>query len=113
MASKPWQFQPGVSGNPSGRPATKSIELKKLLEDHIPSAAELLLKFVNDKKLHPKIRLEAMKELFDRGIGRPHQTTDLKVEGQIPAVLTGELSDDDISSMETPTRPPTNGVQEH
>ena len=112
MRDQNGRWVPGVSGNPAGKPPN-SIQLSKLLVDSIPGAAKLLIDMVNNKKLSPKLRLDAMKELFDRGIGKPHQTTDLKVEGQIPAVLTGELSDDDIDSMETAARPPTDGVSEH
>lgn len=59
------RFKPGVSGNPGGRP--KGVAAKA--REHTGRAIEVLVEALEDKDA--RMRLQAAKELLDRGYGRP------------------------------------------
>jgi hypothetical protein len=59
------KFQPGVSGNPGGRP--KGIAA--LARQHTDKALEVLSTALDDAD--GRIRVAAAKELLDRGYGKP------------------------------------------
>lgn len=59
------KFQPGVSGNPGGRP--KGIAAKA--REHTDKAIEILVAGLDDKDA--RVRLVAARELLDRGYGKP------------------------------------------
>ncbi len=65
-------FQPGVSGNPSGRPKSK-VDIKELARTHAKVAIEALVAALSD----PKARVPAAVALLDRGFGRPMQATEV------------------------------------
>ena len=82
MASKPYQFQPGKSGNPGGR--TKAHrELARYIRDKTQDGKELAdicLAIARDPDAERRVRLIAIEWLGDRGIGKPVQAVDLRVE---------------------------------
>jgi HEAT repeat protein len=59
------RFKPGVSGNPGGRP--KGIAAKA--REHTGRVIEVLVEALEDKDA--RVRIQAAKELLDRGYGRP------------------------------------------
>ena len=65
------KFKPGQSGNPGGRPKVVA-EVQELARQHAPAAiielARLALKAKNET-----VRVAAIRELLDRGYGRPRQ----------------------------------------
>jgi hypothetical protein len=65
------KFKPGESGNPGGRPKVVA-EVQDLARQHAPAAivelARLALKAKNET-----VRVAAIRELLDRGYGRPRQ----------------------------------------
>ena len=73
------KFSKGVSGNPGGRPKVLA-EVQELARQHVPSViaelARLALKGKNETA-----RIAAIRELLDRGYGRPRQA----VEDSVPA----------------------------
>lgn len=74
---KPYQFKPGEVHNPYGRPRLTEEEkqeradAKKILKAAAPTAAEMLVRMVNDPKF--KKHFEACTEVLDRTIGKPNQ----------------------------------------
>lgn len=59
------KFQPGVSGNPGGRP--KGIAAKA--REHTERAVEVLVAGMEDDDA--RVRIAAARELLDRGYGKP------------------------------------------
>lgn len=63
-------FAPGVSGNPSGRPAVVT-ELQKLAREHTTAALQVLIDVMGNRGAAPAARVAAATALLDRGYGRP------------------------------------------
>ncbi len=67
---KPWQFKPGTSGNPSGRPlGSKSLKTY---------AKEYLLSLSDDEKLE---YMKGMDKIWEMAEGKPKQ--DMELSGEL------------------------------
>ena len=73
------KFQPGQSGNPGGRPK-KVLEIADKALDMADEMLEELKTIAKDKEAPPAVRLQAIKEINDRGLGRPMQSIDVAQE---------------------------------
>ena len=73
------QFQPGQSGNPTGRPRNpKNIaELRELAREKTGAMLEFLSKAALNPKVSMTVRVQAATEVLNRGWGRPQQSLDL------------------------------------
>ena len=67
---KPYQFKPGVSGNPSGRPANS---LKKFAQKYFQNMTE-------EEKIEFLKRVDP-KTIWEMGEGKPKQ--DIEIEGEM------------------------------
>lgn len=78
MAKSNGRFQPGVTGNPGGRPKMPE-ELKTRLRDLGPKAVETLEHLLESEQ--ERIRLAAAQTLLDRAYGKPSQEVALENVG--------------------------------
>ncbi len=67
------RFQPGVSGNPGGRPKVTAQVIESARE-HSPAAISTLVEIMNDHSAPHAARIAAANALLDRGYGKPPQT---------------------------------------
>ena len=79
------KFRKGQSGNPGGRPKVM-VEVQELARQHAPAVivelARLALKAKNETA-----RIAAIRELLDRGYGRPRQAMEVSIPGVNPLQL--------------------------
>jgi hypothetical protein len=66
------RWQPGQSGNPSGRPRIVG-EVQSLARRHTKRAIKTLSEIMQDEKAPPAARVAAASAILDRGYGRPIQ----------------------------------------
>ncbi len=71
-------FQPGVSGNPGGRPKVLA-EVRDLARQHTTTAVQALVDIMQDKKAPAAARVGAATALLDRGYGKPTQPIEASV----------------------------------
>lgn len=95
---KSHRFQPGVSGNPGGRPkglertAREAMALREYTAKSgqtfkgEEAAFQCLIDMFFDEKCAPRERIAAFKEWCDRGYGKAKQS--VKVTGESAAVAT-------------------------
>ena len=93
------KFRKGQSGNPGGRPKVLG-EVQELARQYAPKAivelARLALKAKNETA-----RIAAIRELLDRGYGRPRQVMEVSVPADNPLqLLLDEI--DALSRIEPP-----------
>jgi hypothetical protein len=96
-------FEPGLSGNPSGRPrrpdtiATRQIfvTVKTAARALTQEAIDTLAAVMSDQKAPPAARISAAVALLDRGHGRPSQAVDLNIGCDL-----ARLTDDELETLE-------------
>lgn len=89
---KPTQFQPGQSGNPSGRPK-KIQDAEKLAEESLEEAMKKLKELMNSD--NEKVALAAAQTLIDRAMGKARQSVAHTIgkDKDVPELTTAELID--------------------
>lgn len=86
------RFVPGTSGNPGGR--SKSLAaIRQLAREHAETAIKKLVELLSSE--NERVRLDAIREVLDRGFGRPQQAIDLGLVNTELATMIGDLSDDE------------------
>ena len=73
-------WQKGESGNPGGRPAMLK-EVRQICQDISPEGCQVLHQIMWDEKQPASARVAAVREIFDRAMGKPEQ--EHRVSGQI------------------------------
>ena len=84
------RFQPGVSGNPSGRPKIVG-EVMELARQHTAKAISTLVEIMQDEGAPKAARVAAASAILDRGYGKPPQAVEHTRDGVILQVVTGIL----------------------
>src|ERR1700751_4622804 len=79
------KFRKGVSGNPGGRPKVLG-EVQELARQHAPSAIAELARLALKAKSETA-RIAAIRELLDRGYGRPRQAVEVSAPAENPLQL--------------------------
>jgi hypothetical protein len=107
------KFVTGQSGNPGGRPRV-AAEIRELARVHAPTAIEELARLALKAKSE-SARISAIRELLDRGFGRPIQTgqiDDTMASGLPPNATPEEIRDSlfaDLRGLGLATCPHCNG----
>lgn len=101
---KPFQFQPGKTGNAGGRPkglersAREAMKLREYTAKNgqaykgIDAAIHCLIDMFFDEKVTPRERIAAFKEWCDRGFGKAKQF--VEVTDGAPASADGRSTED-------------------
>ena len=94
---KPWQFQPGKSGNPGGR-SRIIAEVRALAQKQAPDAIARLVELMHCDQ--PTVAVRACEAILDRAIGRPMQAVELGSTGELAELLR------DLAQRRTPDSHP-------
>jgi len=88
-----WQFRPGQSGNPGGRPRTVH-EVRELAQQHAPHAIARLAELMDSPD--PRVAVAASSAMLDRAVGRPSQELTVNPAANIP---TGDITPDQAAQV--------------
>jgi hypothetical protein len=95
---KPYQWAPGQSGNPSGKPAVLGDFRRRILActRYGQDMLDFLLETVRDADAHPSARIEACKMLLLYGIGKPE---DKPSDAQTPRLSLASLTTEELNIL--------------
>ncbi len=79
MRDSSGKFQKGFSGNAGGRPREIGA-VRDLAQEYTVEAIESLVEIMRSQEAPPAARATAASAVLDRGWGRPHTTSDVKLE---------------------------------
>jgi hypothetical protein len=79
------RFQPGVSGNPRGRPKS-DFAIAELCREHTKEAIDALVGIMGNADAPPAARVAAASAILDRGWGRPAQSLAVNLESRPPGI---------------------------
>jgi hypothetical protein len=91
-------FQPGVSGNPGGRPKGLARRVRELVGDDGHEIAEFMFDVMQNEKARTADRLEAAAWLADRGFGKTELAINIDLN-QYPIVDLARFSTEDLETL--------------
>lgn len=91
-SAKPWLFQKGQSGNPSGRPKGQT-EMRKLAQEHTAAAIHKLVSIMNNEGAPYADQRGAAEQLLNRAWGKPLQQMEVGKPGDF-----AEMTDDEVDT---------------
>ena len=110
---RPYGFQPGVSGNPNGRPKKSAIEKDAnknalaLIKLHTVDAVKTVLSVMENAKTRPADRLRAAELILERAYGKAPATVQVEtVDNSIMADIKKELRNIQQAGTGTEDKPP-------
>jgi hypothetical protein len=80
------RFQPGVSGNPCGRPKS-DFAIAELCRRHTEAAISSLVAIMENANAPAAARISAASAILDRGWGKPAQTISGETGGPVQIVV--------------------------
>lgn len=90
-------FQPGQSGNPSGRPKS-DITIRELAKAYTEEAIDTLAEIMRNPKASSATRVQASCALLDRGWGKPSQHLALSAAMSFTDYLDKLAAEDELES---------------
>lgn len=88
---KPYQWQKGQSGNPSGRKKTPN-EVRDMLKDALEDAVRTLIELSQHAE-KDSVRYQAAQDLVDRVLGKPTQPLDVAESSAVRVEFIGGTDD--------------------
>lgn len=76
------KFEKGKSGNPGGRPKDLG-DIRDIARTHTDAAIQVLIAVMGNEEAAPSARVGAATALLDRAWGRPAQTINANVKGDV------------------------------
>src|SRR5262245_61595650 len=104
VVEKPWQFRPGVSGNPNGRPKGVAALAQRIRRE--TKAGRTLVEFLVDRMLRGRTdqaRIQAAALLLAYGFGKPVQQLEVSGPGGRRIVIGYEDGAQDERAADYPT----------
>jgi hypothetical protein len=101
-------FKKGQSGNPGGRPK-EAQDVKEMAKTHSRAALERLVHWMQSN--NPKASVSAANAILDRAYGKPSQTIDANLAGELGTYAAQPIPVEsrDSDSVARPTGPAANG----